>query len=87
MPAVRAFFELYDSHGLPLDAIFEEFHLNGALPDWKDFWTRAMGAGWNPYTTLGKLREAVALVYDDAFLCGWEVRMRHCISIGWGLRA
>ena len=78
------FFKLFDTDGVPLDTIFELFHTNGILPDWQDFWAHAEKNNWNPYSTLGKLREAVAIVYDDEFLAGWETRMKHCIANRWG---
>lgn len=83
-PQVLPFFHLFDTYGIPLNTIFELFQTGGVLPDWQDFWLQAEVKGWNPYTTYGKLREAVGEVYDDAFLAGWELRMKHCISIRWG---
>ena len=82
---VRPFFDLFDTHGIPLDTVFELFQVNGVLPDWQDFWQRAEEKGWNPFSTLGKLREAVAIVYDDAFFVAWETRMKHCIARRWAV--
>ncbi len=91
MPSTNAnrvvpFFELFDTWGIPLDTIFEVFHSNGVLPDWKDFWVKAESKNWNPYSTLGKLKEAVVQVYDDDFAKNWETRMKHCISTKWGYK-
>lgn len=79
---VLDFFELYNTYGIPLDVILEEFVIAGFVPNWLDFWEKACMANWNPYTTLGKLKEAVAQVYEDDFYEQWLLRMRYFISQG-----
>lgn len=86
MSAPQPFFVLFDTQGIPLSTIFEVFHAAGILPDWQDFWKQAEASHWNPYTTFGKLKEAVQEVYDDEFAQQWELRMKHCIANRWGTK-
>lgn len=70
------FFELYDTYGIPLDIIMEYSIEQGFRLDWKSFWNRSAGKGWNPYTTFSKLSMAVLDVFGDEYHKEWEFRMK-----------
>lgn len=77
-------FELYDTHGLPLDSILTVCKENDLMPDWLHFLKCAWARNWNPDGTFSKLKDSIGEVYGPEFLEQWELRAKS--AIGGGLR-
>lgn len=59
-PVFGGVFAFYETHGLPLTAIFQNFIDKGFLVDWIDFHKAALSAGMSHDRILSKLEEAIS---------------------------
>ena len=72
-------FDVYDTHGVPLDMAISAAIEAGHAVDWIEFWVTSVRRGWNPRSTLAKLSEAVGDALGPAFHAGWLPRMKLAI--------
>lgn len=77
---VRGLFKLYDTHGLPLAIALDALRAHNMMPDWLDFYDSAVAAGWTPKRGEACLDEAVADVYEPAFVAEWRRRFHECVA-------
>lgn len=71
-PVLR-FFDLVDTHGIPLDVVIEHMHDSGMMPDWCDFLDSARRSRWNMSRTVLKLSIPVRAIYGDDWHDQWLV--------------
>jgi alanyl-tRNA synthetase len=60
-------YKFYETHGLPLDVIFNIFLDKGYLPDWIDFYKSALSAGMQHTRIISKLEEAICDSFGNEF--------------------
>lgn len=72
-PVIR-FFDLVDTHGVPIDIVVEHIHDSGGMPAWDDFLDSALVSGWNIQRALLKLSVPVKAVYGDDWHAEWLKR-------------
>lgn len=56
-------FKVYETLGIPLDAIFDCLKERNAIPDWLCFYVEAVGAGMKHDRILSKLEPAISDSY------------------------
>lgn len=56
-------YRLYETHGIPFNAIFESLDQRGALPDWVALIREARAAGVKPGRAIAKIHDAVSDVF------------------------
>ena len=72
---VVGFFELVDTHGVPLDIVLSEFDRRGRIPDWTGFYTSAVEKGWKPGGVISKLEAGIGDVFGPEYLKVWKEKM------------
>ena len=60
-------FRLYETRGVPLDTIIEEFDRQGYIIDWIDFYESSTKSGWNGKTTLKKIEYSLMDVKEKEY--------------------
>lgn len=72
-PVLR-FFDLVDTHGVPIDVVIEHIHDSGGMPAWCDFLDSAWASGWNVRRALLKLSIPVKAIYGQDWHKEWLLR-------------
>ena len=60
-------FKLFDSLGLPLDAVFDLCKEKNMMPSWTHFYDDAIKQGWSHETIMNRLSINVSDVYGKEF--------------------
>ncbi len=66
-PVISGIYKFYETHGLPLDIIFDIFIRKEWVPDWISLYQDALAAGMQHDRILSKLEEAI----NDSFGKEW----------------
>ena len=64
---VAGVYEFYETHGLPLDVLFDSLDQKNQIPCWISFYKSASLAGMKHERILSKLEEAISDVYGKEF--------------------
>ncbi len=80
---VISFFSIVDAHGVPIEIIVPEILSRGMMPDWLDFYLKAMACGWSESNTLLRLETTVQDSFRDnpEFVKEWKLRMDFIVAI------
>lgn len=65
-------FKLYDTNGVPLELIVEEFKANNVIVAWDVFYEDALKAGWKESNIEAKMLAAINDNYDKEYLEGFK---------------
>jgi len=75
-------FKLFDSSGVPMDALLSAINDKGMVVDWVDFINEALLRGWTEKTLRQRLEHTIQDVYGKAHADEWQVMfdayMTHC---------
>jgi hypothetical protein len=63
---VKGVYNFYETHGMPLDVLFETLRSQGVIPDWLNFMLEAVGAGMSPERVISVLDQAITDSYGSA---------------------
>lgn len=66
-PVIAGTYSFYETHGLPLDVIFQGFIEKGWMVDWIDFYKSGALAGMKHERILSKLEEAICDSFGKEF--------------------
>ena len=66
-PVFSGIYRLYETHGIPFNAIFEALDQKGGLPDWVSIIREARDAGVTPDRAIAKIHDAVSDVFGPEF--------------------
>ena len=66
-PVISGVYKLYETIGLPLDVIFTCFRARNWVPDWNDFYLKALASGMEHTRIISKMEEAIS----DSFGKDW----------------
>lgn len=61
---LRNVFYQYETNGVPLDLLIEQFYANGYLIDWLQFYDDAVAIGWKCETILKRIGYAFEEVFS-----------------------
>lgn len=79
--SAKTAFDLYDTHGLPLDLIIDLLYEKDYLINWVEFYDIAVSRGWNPDSTLVKIDMAIRYTLGaqaaDHIVAGLKVYITH----------
>jgi len=64
---VSGVFSFYETHGIPLDVLFEGMLSNSFTPDWVGFYHEAMKAGLKPVKIFAMLNESVSDTFGTTY--------------------
>ncbi len=60
-------YKFYETHGLPLDVIFDLLQARNSIPDWSAFHSEALKAGMKHDRIISKLAEAISDSFGAAY--------------------
>lgn len=71
----KGFFDLFDTHGIPLSIIWGYCKEYDIQPEWRDFYQDGIGAGWNYNTIINRLKESIVEIYGEDYWIQVEQRL------------